>query len=158
MTASCLPTAPGTYILVLEAARPATIAVGRLGTLRVEPGWYLYTGSALGAGGLAGRLRHHLRPAVRPHWHIDYLRQVTTVRAIWYAVDGARWEHRWASLLAQMAAPVPCAGFGASDCACAVHCFCRRDEPAVDTFAALARAAYPDHLPVSCCVLPFPVA
>ncbi len=154
MTASCLPAAPGTYVLVLEAACPAAIVVGRLGTLAVEPGWYLYAGSALGAGGLAGRLRHHLRPVTRPHWHIDYLRQVTTVRAIWYSIDGARWEHRWASLLAQMAAPVPCAGFGASDCACAVHGFCRPDVPPFDAFVARARAAFEGHPPIHCCVPP----
>ncbi len=151
MTAPCLPAVPGTYILVLEAARPATIAVGRLGTLAVERGWYLYTGSALGAGGLAGRLRHHLRPVVRPHWHIDYLRPVTTVRAIWYTAHGERWEHRWASLLACMATPVPCAGFGASDCACTVHCFCGPAAPAFDAFVALARATYLEHPPICSC-------
>ena len=93
MTAPHLPAAPGSYVLVLAASAPATIAVGRLGEMEVAPGWYLYTGSALGGGGLAGRLRHHLRPVARPHWHIDYLRQVAELRAIWYVVDTVRWEH-----------------------------------------------------------------
>jgi Uri superfamily endonuclease len=72
--ADMLPVAPGSYILILRADQAATISVGRLGDVPIVPGWYLYTGSALGTGGLHGRVRHHLRPVTRPHWHIDYLR------------------------------------------------------------------------------------
>ena len=60
MTGDDFPAAPGSYVLVLQAARAAAIYVGRLGNLTVTPGCYLYVGSALGAGVLRGRLRHHL--------------------------------------------------------------------------------------------------
>src|SRR5690606_4065931 len=82
-----------------------------------------------------------LRPVARPHWHIDYLRQVAELRAIWYMVDTVRWEHCLAGLLGRMAAPVPCAGFGASDCSCATHAFYRATEPACDELTALAVGA-----------------
>ena len=154
MTAPHLPAAPGSYVLVLAAPAPATVTVGRLGEMEVAPGWYLYTGSALGGGGLAGRLRHHLRPVARPHWHIDYLRQVAVLRAIWYVVDTVRWEHGLASLLGRMAAPVPCAGFGASDCSCATHAFYRETEPACDELAALAVVASVQLPPLHCAALP----
>ncbi|MFN3332972.1 MAG: GIY-YIG nuclease family protein, partial [Caldilinea sp.] len=89
----------------------------------VAPGWYLYVGSALGSGGLRGRLRHHLRVVRRPHWHIDYLRQVCTVEQVWCVVDAQCWEHCWAEQLATMATPAPRLRFGASDCRCIAHCF-----------------------------------
>lgn len=150
MTIDLVPAAPGTYVLLLEAGQPATIAVGRLGSMPVMPGWYLYTGSALGGGGLAGRLRHHLRPVVRPHWHIDYLRHVATVRAVWYVVDSTRWEHCWAGILDQMAEPAQLSGFGASDCSCATHAFYRPDEPSCAEFVGVAQAERVQLPPLLC--------
>lgn len=119
--ADALPTAPGSYILILRAEQHAAITIGRLGIVHIIPGWYLYTGSALGTGGLRGRVRHHLCPVTRPHWHIDYLRQVCAVTEVWYAPDARRWEHAWATTLGQSALPLP--GMGASDCRCIAHTF-----------------------------------
>ena len=50
MSASALPAAPGTYLLVLRADAPARVSVGSLGELEVGSGYYLYAGSALGPG------------------------------------------------------------------------------------------------------------
>lgn len=154
MTIDHFPNAPGTYVLVLEAEHPTTITVGRLGTMLVTPGWYLYTGSALGGGGLAGRLRHHLRPVARPHWHIDYLRLTAIVRAVWYVADATRWEHHWAELLSRMAAPVALTGFGASDCSCTTHAFRRPDEPSFAEFAGVAQTAHIRLPPLHCANIP----
>lgn len=139
------PSLPGSYILVLRSDHQAVIPIGRLGAGTVTPGWYLYTGSALGAGGLRGRLQHHLRPVARPHWHIDFLRQVCAVTAVWYAVGERRWEHDWAGLLAQQAQPAPCPGFGASDCRCIAHCFFLSKKPSPVQFVADAQRLHPDH-------------
>lgn len=117
------PAEPGSYILLLFSPKRSALTVGRLGDLTVEPGWYLYVGSALGAGGLRVRLRHHLRPLRRPHWHIDYLRQACDLRAIWFVASAERWEHRWAQTLSAMETAMPLPGFGASDCRCVSHCF-----------------------------------
>jgi Uri superfamily endonuclease len=88
-------------------------------------GWYVYVGSALGPGGLAARLCHHLAPMRRPHWHIDHLRTVVgPVVEIWYAVGPERRECDWATRLAtRPGATRPIGGFGASDCRCPAHLF-----------------------------------
>jgi Uri superfamily endonuclease len=118
------PSQPGSYVLVLNAPQATTIPVGRLGSLAVTPGCYLYVGSALGAGGLAGRLRHHLRVTPRPHWHIDALRAVTELDAICWLASPARLEHAWAQALVQASGcTVPMPHFGASDCRCPAHLF-----------------------------------
>lgn len=116
------PATVGTYLLLLPLAQPRQASLGRFGSQDLQPGWYLYAGSGLGAGGLRARLRHHLHVAVRPHWHIDYLRYYLPVAAVWWTCSDQRWEHLWAQSLRQGRGcryPVP--GFGSSDCACASH-------------------------------------
>jgi Uri superfamily endonuclease len=54
---------PGTYALLLSSAADGVIRVGRLGDLRLQPGFYVYVGSALGPGGVRARLAHHMRLA-----------------------------------------------------------------------------------------------
>ena len=49
------PVSPGSYLLILHVAHSAAIVIGRFGKVTVAPGWYLYTGSALGAGGAIPR-------------------------------------------------------------------------------------------------------
>ena len=125
------PSAPGTYVLVLHVENPCTIPVGRLGTVTLAPGFLLYVGSAFGPGGLAGRLAHHLRPAARPHWHIDYLRAALPVVEVWLCPGPQRLEHRVA--LALHAAPgssIPLPRCGASGCTCPAHLFAFARRPA----------------------------
>jgi hypothetical protein len=50
---------PGTYILVLCLPNLACVQVGKLDDLKFPAGFYLYIGSALGRGGVSGRLKHH---------------------------------------------------------------------------------------------------
>jgi Uri superfamily endonuclease len=135
---------PGTYALVLACAVEGTIEIGRLGELRVRPGYYVYVGSAFGPGGVAARIRHHLRPAARPHWHVDYLRAVTRVEEIWYTHDASRCEHAWAGLLAgARGSSTPLVGFGASDCACATHLVYCSARPSWPSFRRRARDCRP---------------
>lgn len=122
MTLDTIPTDKGTYILVLHLADAAQITVGKRGTFAFPAGWYAYVGSAFGAGGLRGRLKHHLTPVNNPHWHIDYLRTVATVRHVWGIVSETVYEHRLAAVLATLpGASLPAPRFGASDCQCAAH-------------------------------------
>ena len=112
----------GTYALILEAATGFEVTVGKRGQLHGRPGWYAYVGSAFGPGGVKARVQHHAHAARCPHWHIDHLRRVLPLKAVWYTHDPLKREHEWACLLARMAgAAVPFAGFGASDCTCAAH-------------------------------------
>ena len=130
-----LNTSPGTYALILGADFPTVIEVGRFGTLCVEPGFYVYTGSALGPGGLRGRVARHCREEKKLRWHIDYLRVVTQVLEVWCTAGAARQECRWGESLASMrGATVPAHGFGSSDCACRSHLFRFRGRPSLRAF------------------------
>ena len=124
------PDSPGGYLLWLPCRSPAHCVIGKLGSLTLQPGFYLYVGSALGPGGLAARLRHHLNGTGKPHWHIDHLRQRLPIRRIWLACGEDRREHRWALALArQPGIAAPLKGFGSSDCRCPAHLFHMRNPP-----------------------------
>ena len=113
---------PGTYALILRATSRRIIRVGGLGRLAMQPGFYVYVGSALGSGGLKARVGHHLRPVKSPHWHIDYLRRETEGVAIWYAYGTVRQECAWANAFSSLKGSViPLRGFGSSDCRCSAH-------------------------------------
>ncbi|MFN2168448.1 MAG: DUF123 domain-containing protein [Anaerolineae bacterium] len=115
----------GSYVLALWLATPRTIRVGRLGEFRFPAGWYLYTGSALGPGGLQARLARHLRHVgrdKRAHWHIDYLREQAVWGGAWAQAAGKREECHWAAALRNLpGAGIEVPGFGASDCSCPAH-------------------------------------
>jgi len=119
----------GTYLLLLECNYKAELVIGKLGKMNAEPGCYLYVGSAFGPGGIQARVRHHQQRALRPHWHIDYLRTVAELVEAW-CVYGPRYEHEWAhSLMQSEAAIVPLKGFGSSDCGCTTHLFYFKRKP-----------------------------
>ena len=126
---------PGTYALILACRQTGSVRIGRLSRLDLQPGYYVYVGSALGTGGLQARLRHHLQIPARPHWHIDYLRAVCDVREVWFTSDTARFEHRWAKVMAGLpGAGVPLPRFGSSDCACVAHLFSYARVPSIRVF------------------------
>lgn len=119
-----LPSAKGSYALLFHLPRSLELTIGRLGRFAFSPGGYLYLGSAGGSGGLRGRLRHHLRIAERPHWHLDWLRPHLEVLAILYALSATPLECTWsASVGARRGVSVLAPNFGASDCCqgCAAH-------------------------------------
>ena len=87
-------------------------------------GLLVYVGSALGAGGLRGRISHHLRINRKFHWHIDYLLQKMLVCQVLYTENPSRLEHEWAMLLERIPElSIPMKRFSASDCQCASHLF-----------------------------------
>ncbi len=133
-----LPNAAGSYVLVLWLDGPRQITVGRLGSFQLEPGYYLYSGSALGPGGLRARVGRHLRSGRKPHWHIDALTAVAHITEIWINQGVERLECTWAQTLAALPGitpPIP--GFGASDCGCRTHLFGLANELLDTTWHAL---------------------
>ena len=115
---------PGTYALIISCASVARIQVGRLGTMQLQGGYYVYLGSALGPGGLRARIAHHQKLSTRPHWHIDYLRPHARLHSVWLRYDGRRREHEWARAVKSMkGATIPLLRFGASDCDCPSHLY-----------------------------------
>ncbi|KPV51200.1 hypothetical protein SE17_22570 [Kouleothrix aurantiaca] len=124
----------GVYLLILQlSAELEALPVGRLGRFDFAAGFYLSVGSALGSGGIAGRLARHERgPLGRPHWHIDYLRAHASLLETWgLATADPRMERCWADGLAGTAGlSIPAAGFGATDSGAASHLFYAPTMPA----------------------------
>jgi Uri superfamily endonuclease len=125
---------PGTYVLVMRSVASAPIEIGRLGGLQLRPGTYIYIGSALGQGGVAARVAHHLRRSRHPHWHIDYLRASVEGINVYFCLGSQHLEHEWAQRIAALrGASIPLRRFGASDCDCESHLYCFRTEPSPRT-------------------------
>lgn len=140
---TALPSAPGTYALLLDVAERGPLRIGRLGEIAFEAGAHLYLGSAFGPGGLAGRLGHHLGPIDRPHWHVDHLRARARVVGVWLTTDARRLECAWATAARALRGARPVAGFGASDCRCEAHLYSLPRRPRVATFRRHLRALAP---------------
>lgn len=128
---------PGTYVLILCSDSQAEVRVGRWGRLAVEPGYYLYVGSAFGPGGVRARVLRHCRKAKSRHWHVDYLRECLIPVGAWCSYAGRDLEHRWARSLAGMAGMTAIKGFGCSDCNCRAHLFATATAPELARFVDL---------------------
>ena len=139
----------GSYTFILRCDRSDAITIGKLGQLRLRRGYYYYTGSAFGPGGVAARLRHHYRLSANPRWHLDYLRACCEPAGHWFTFDAARREHDWAAaLLALPGVSAPMPGFGASDCGCATHLAFSAAPIPFELFADALRQRHPGHAPV----------
>jgi Uri superfamily endonuclease len=131
--------ARGTYALLLHMDASKTVVVGALGALPFPAGWYLYLGGARGPGGLAARLARHRRQGNKSfHWHIDYLRAVTTLVEVWTSVGEMRAECHWAAAAATLpGGTIVVPRFGASDCHCPSHLFHYPRQPEPSELEAL---------------------
>jgi Uri superfamily endonuclease len=112
--------------LLIEVPSQLVLEVGRLGRQVFQPGRYAYLGSALGPGGVAARLKRHLRPNKTLHWHIDHLTAAARIVGAGAAYGTVRQECLWAmALQAGQGAYAPAPGFGSSDCrsGCGAHLF-----------------------------------
>ncbi|MDA0734957.1 MAG: GIY-YIG nuclease family protein [Chloroflexi bacterium] len=108
----------GSYALVLQLSATCELTIGKLGTFPFPSGCYLYFGSALNS--LEGRLRRHLRPDKKLHWHIDYLSRSAKIVQVWWTQSNTRQECVWSqSALSHRGVIAPIRGFGSSDCR---HC------------------------------------
>jgi sugar fermentation stimulation protein A len=111
---------PGTYVLLIHLAVPATLEIGRLGRVTLPAGWYAYIGSAL--GGLGARISRHARQEKRPHWHIDRLLAAGRLVEVTARIGTARIECQTAATVVTWpGAILPVPRFGASDCRCQAH-------------------------------------
>jgi len=65
----------GVYILIILLKKRSQLKVGALGDKTFSPGYYSYTGSAMGKGSssLPLRVSRHQGTKKKVHWHIDYL-------------------------------------------------------------------------------------
>jgi Uri superfamily endonuclease len=72
----------------MHLKHPFATQVGIMRCLEFAPGFYAYTGSAFGPGGLRARIGRHLSSTPVIHWHIDYLQQKTAVVEVWFTYEG----------------------------------------------------------------------
>lgn len=119
---------PGVYVILFRLDEKLSLSAGRLGARSYARGWYAYVGSA--RRGIAGRLKHHLRPFhARPHWHIDYLLPRGSLDVIVAVETTLRLECSLAESIGRTAEVAP--RFGASDCGCPGHLFHTRSRKAL---------------------------
>ena len=133
------PPRPRLYIVLTRVPRRTALAVGALGTVTLDRGWYAYVGSA--ARARDARVSRHLAREKPLRWHADYLFAAFPAERAWL-VDGASGECELAGALAALpGAERRPHRFGAGDCRCAGHLvrFARR--PLRRVLAAAAHAA-----------------
>ena len=115
----------GTYLLFIKVIEPIEITIkGK--SFFLNEGYYIYIGSAFGAGGLSSRLHRHFRKIKKKHWHID---QITTSNFSEIIGIGVllkqRVECELSKIIGDIEKIVSIAGFGNSDCEkkCISHFF-----------------------------------
>ncbi len=114
---SLIPKERGNYVLFFFLKHEKILSIGSLGLSKFPVGQYVYLGSALGPGGIQARVRHHLRPSPKPHWHIDYLKPFVHWLGVGWKITDKRWECTWTQQLkGHEVTNIPVVGFGASDC------------------------------------------
>jgi Uri superfamily endonuclease len=118
-----MDTKSGTYALVFQSFKTSSIQIGHWGCFNINPGYYIYVGSAFGPGGVKARVARHCRKIKSKHWHIDYLREHVELIFAWYSNNPMKLEHQWAQALLEMKETSPVKGFGCSDCKCYTHLF-----------------------------------
>lgn len=134
-----LKTNPGTYTLILQSHLDITFQAGGWGQLPLQPGYYVYVGSAFGSGGLRARLSRHLRTDKRKHWYIDYLREHVTPVESWVSYETEHLEHTWAGILSEKPGLILIQGFRCSDCNCQSHLFFTTKMPGNNWFRRVER-------------------
>jgi Uri superfamily endonuclease len=105
----------GAYALVVELGRCLAVAPGGRPGGVLDPGFYIYAGSAKGPGGVSARLLRHFRRGKKLHWHIDRLTAVSvslSAHAFPQGCECAVVE----KFLRMDGVGVPVPGFGSSDC------------------------------------------
>ncbi len=113
---------PGIYTLILDLCESQEIRIGSLGRLDFPAGFYAYTGSARGPGGLK-RVDRHIQVLVGQkktrRWHIDYLLPNTSFQEVVITKTPRDLECRIARNIGESQHAVP--GFGCTDCKCKSH-------------------------------------
>jgi len=109
----------GVYALVLGIPGDLKLAIGKR-CLEIPKCTSVYCGSAMGPGGVEGRVARHLRVfsggrTSRPHWHIDRLLAVAISITAVSAHSKTSMECALASAL-EARGMIPVHGFGNTDC------------------------------------------
>ena len=120
-----IPRNKGTYLLVIKCSKNISFKIGSLGTITLKSqDIYIYVGSAFNRGGLACRIRRHLKyREKKTFWHIDYVLNINTgcKVAMVIIIPERKVEHIIAEQFSTMFKYIP--KFGSTDCKCPSHFF-----------------------------------
>jgi Uri superfamily endonuclease len=126
----------GVYVLIMHLDRDKNITIGKLGSILFKKGYYAYTGSARGTGGVK-RVQRHFDVAAGENrtrkWHIDYLMPHSEVLCAVFLPTGKALECSVAASLEFEGIP----GFGCSDCTCGSHLFFSKEDLRNDIISTL---------------------
>ena len=133
---------PGIYTIILSLSQARQIVVGSLGVMDFAEGFYSYTGSARGFGGLK-RVDRHIQVLegikTTRRWHIDYLLPHASFQEVFITKTSLDLECLIATSIRKRLNPVP--GFGCTDCRCISHLHYSKDLAEVREAAAFAHSA-----------------
>jgi Uri superfamily endonuclease len=105
----------GAYLLIIDLTKTFDLEITTLPATLMQTGFYIYSGSARGPGGIKARLKRHFARDKRRHWHIDHLTLASTKIGALAIADGDE-----CNLVGQLRKSrhfsTPVSGFGASDC------------------------------------------
>lgn len=110
----------GVYLFLLHMNSDSELLIGTTLKHTFKKGYYLYVGSAKKA--LSKRIERHKRTRKNKHWHIDYLREMSSVVQAWPIRIDADIECSLAREIRTISDD-EVTHFGSSDCACASHLF-----------------------------------
>jgi Uri superfamily endonuclease len=133
---------PGIYTLILSLPQAEQIKVGSLGIIDFAGGFYSYTGSARGPGGLKRVDRHILvleGIKTTRRWHIDYLLPHTGLVEVFITKTSLDLECSIAKAMGKRLMAVP--RFGCTDCHCPGHLHYSRELQKMRVAAAEAHRA-----------------
>ncbi len=113
--------AGGAYRLTIRLSRAVRLAVGRLGSLDLPAGVYVYCGSARRA--LPARIARHLRRQKPLRWHVDYLLAHPAAKVIEVAAESDWSECELVAQAIRRGGRAIAHGFGSGDCrrGCPAH-------------------------------------
>jgi len=112
-----IPIDPGRYIIVGRLSNEVCITSGPFSGLLLTRGYYFYTGSAFGPGGLRARITRHLNPETKKFWHFDHLKAFFCIEEVWYSLGGENQECQFIKELKGLDYSFfPLHKFGSSDC------------------------------------------
>ncbi len=77
-----IPKCPGYYALLIKIQKKTIIDHPKFNKKTLDPGYYIYVGSARGPGGIAARIKRHVKKNKKKKWHIDYLTSKQDVKTI----------------------------------------------------------------------------
>jgi Uri superfamily endonuclease len=136
---------PGIYTLILSLPQARQIKIGSLGVMDFDQGYYSYTGSARGFGGLK-RVDRHIQVSegikTTRRWHIDYLLPHTGFQEVFITKTSQDLECRIAEAIGKRLVPVR--GFGCTDCRCLSHLHYSQDLREMQEAAAFAHFSSQD--------------